>query len=203
MKLKKTLYFLLVVVCLLILQACNGAGQVGPPGPPGVDGLPGDPGVCAVDQCYGGESAFTREVDVAIYCDGAIMNADAIKDIDAAIKGDIFSCQFKIDNGGRVNEPCDAYYCVPLSDGQPSGYAEWFDGVGRYLGGVGSHGRTVDGVAEWKRPPDTNLRGVRIELPGYDTFSEDQLMGGAQYIGKRFPWTANTDDHWSITIVIP
>lgn len=204
MKFKRLFIFFL----LLIMVACAGqVGPVGPAGPPGaagVDGATGAPGICADDQCDGGggESAFTREVEVMIYGGDGPMNPGAVKDARGFIKGDQFSCHFSIFDGLVVNE--GAYMCVPVSDGQPSGYAGFFDGVGRWQGGPGSHGRTIGCISEWQRPPGVgNKWGVRIECPGYDPFSEDQLMGGAQYVGKRFPITAHPDDHWSITITIP
>lgn len=224
MKWKLVIVFLIVA---MILVACNGVGKQGPPGPPGA------PGECTDEQCEVPEGiiteimvlqsgleavtdrvdvieanpggiGFTRKVPVDIYCDNGLINPDAVKEVLGLIKGTEFVCQFKLDNALKISEECLAYYCVPVDDGQPSGYAKFFDGVGRYTGGPGNHGRTVQGVAEWERPPGYGgIWGVRIELSNYDRFTDEQALGGAKYIGKRYPWTAGGNDHWQITIPIP
>jgi len=187
----------LMIFCfvLMLLVACGTPGPVGPMGPAGEVGPQGPPG-------EGGGSAFTREVDVMIYSGSGPMNLDAIKDVRGLIKGDVFSCEFKVDNGGRIGE--GAYMCVPVDDGQPSGYARFFDGTGRISAGPGNHGRTVVCISEWQRPPDVgNKWGARIECPNFNPWTGESLPGGIIRVGKRWPFTASTDDHWRITIVIP
>lgn len=146
---------------------------------------------------------YTREVEVEIYCDDGPINEGSVKDVRGFVSDNEFACHFTIDNGGKIQEACIAFYCVPVRDGQPTGYAPVFDGVGRVLADAGNHYRTVDGVAEWQRPPTLgNKWGVRLELANYDRFTGEQAAGST-YVGKRYPWTSGGGDHWQITIPIP
>ena len=187
---------------LMLLVACGTPGPVGPMGPMGPAGADGAVGPQGPPG-DGGGSVETRKVDVIIYSGSGPMNLDAVKEVQGLIKGDVFSCEFKVDNGGRIGE--GAYMCVPVSDGQPSGQARFFDGTGRISGGPGSHGRTLTScVSEWQRPPGVgNKWGVRVECSNYNPWTGESLMGGVQRIGKRWPFTASGGDHWRITITIP
>lgn len=216
----------LFLVLAMLLIAC--AGPPGPQGPQGPEGLPGE---CTDAQCEvpegiiteikvlqsgleavtdrvdvieAGGGVLTEEVPVEIWCDDGPINEGSVRDVLGHVRGNEFACEFTVDNGGRIQEACLAYYCIPVDIGQPSGHAPFFIGVGRLLADAGNHYRTVDGVAEWQTIPEVfqGKWGVRIELANYDRFTGEQAVGST-LVGKRYPWTAGGGDHVQITIPIP
>ena len=149
----------------------------------------------------GGGDQFPVELGVTIYCDGDVINADAIADSKAILDDGILAGYFTIGAGIRVNEPCQTFFVVPDPAGQPTGYAPFYSGFG--WGEGANHGRKLLLKSEWQRPPGVgNKWGIRLEIPTYQPITDDHISG-TYYIGKRDPWTSVDGDVWHFTIKMP
>ena len=142
-------------------------------------------------------------IPIKVYCDNINnpMNYDAIEYEKGTVTGVMLGMQFSIANGGRVNEPCEVIYLVP--EISLAGAGPRFVGVA-FLEGA-HHGRTVLGLAEWKRVPgDGGPWAVRVEFANFNWIN-DTYRSGFKYYGKRpfldQQWLAFTGD--SIIVTIP